>query len=361
MKNWILTIGCFVCLHFLPAQTIQRSQVITEFFRASSIEGNLAGEDPNRRLTIYLPPGYDSRNTRYPVIYFLHGFPVDDSICMAEFNLRILLDSAIQTGRMKPVIVVLPNSYTRFRGSLYTNSPFTGKWADFIRKDVVGFVDRKYRTIPDRLARGLAGHSMGGYGALKLGMLYSDVFSVVYSLSPGGLDWGPYFNLGNRAFKKLQFTGNGDDVMRAFDTLSWDWVTNNDFYAMLFTVFGRAFAQQEDNLPFYGSLPVTYVGDSMIINAVVLRNWESNFINNMVDAHIPALRALTALKIDWGRSDEIPFITGNCLRFSEKLEAYGIAHFAESYAGDHGSKLIGWEGRINTEVLPFFNHYLKFE
>ena len=137
--------------------------------------------------------------------------------------------------------------------------------------------------------------------------------------------------------------------------------TNKDFYAMLFTVFGRAFAPDEKNLPFYGALPVHYIGDSMIVNTTILKKWEENFIYNMIDTHIASLKSLNALKLDWGRNDEIPFISVTCMQLSKKLEEYGIDHFAEEYLGDHGSKIAGNDGRINTEMLPFFNNYLKFE
>ena len=361
MKHLSLILCLFISLRNTSAQTTEKGKVIVEKFLAVSIQGNHGGEDPMRRLTIYLPPGYNESKRLYPVIYFLHGFPIDDSICMADFYFQDLLDQAIASGRLNPMILVLPNSYTRFRGSLYTNSSLTGNWADYIAKDVVQYVDKKFRTIPDRMSRGLAGHSMGGHGALKIGMMYSDVFSAVYSLSPGGLNWGPYFNIGNAGFKKVQFAKNEEEIFNGFDNLSSDWATNKDFYAMLFTVFGRAFAPDEKNFPFYGALPVHYIGDSMIVNTTILKKWEENFLYNMIDTHIQSLKSLTALKLDWGRNDEIPFIVGNCMQLSKKLEAYGIDHFAEEYIGDHGGKIGGNDGRINTEVLPFFNTYLKFE
>jgi enterochelin esterase-like enzyme len=363
MKRLSIILFLFISLNNTSAQSTAKGKVIVKKFLAVSIQGNHGGENPMRRLTIYLPPGYEESKKRYPVIYFLHGFPIDDSICMADFHFQDLLDQAIASSRMNPMIVVLPNSYTHFRGSLYTNSSLTGNWSDFIAKDVVQYVDKNFRTIPDRMSRGLAGHSMGGHGALKIGMLYSDTFSAVYALSPGGLNWGPYLNIGNAGFKKVQFAKNEQEIFNGFDSslLLSDFATNKDFYAMLFTVFARAFAPDETNLPFYGALPVHYVGDSMVVNVTILKKWEENFPYNMIDTHIAALKRLTALKLDWGRNDEIPFIAVTCIQLSKKLEAYGIDHFAEEYLGDHGSKIGGSDGRINTEMLPFFNTYLKVE
>ena len=99
----------------------------------------------------------------------------------------------------------------------------------------------------------------------------------------------------------------------------------------------------------------------MVVNVAILKKWEENFPYNMIDAHVPELKRLTALKLEWGRNDELPFIPVTCMQFSKKLEALGIKHFAEEYFGDHSSEIMGANGRIYTEVFPFFNSYLKFE
>ena len=62
------------------------------------------------------------------------------------------------------MIIVLPNSFNKYKGSVYTNSEVTGQWEDFIVEDVIAFMDSNYRTIATAEGRGLAGHSMGGYG-----------------------------------------------------------------------------------------------------------------------------------------------------------------------------------------------------
>ena len=130
------------------------SKVEIKTFLATSIKGNKGGEDPNRRLTIYLPPGYSTNQHRYAVLYFLHGFASDDDDMMKWLEFKTLLDSAINAGILKPCILVLPNSMTKYYGSFYTNSSVAGNWADFIGKDVVEYIDKNYRTIADRKSRG---------------------------------------------------------------------------------------------------------------------------------------------------------------------------------------------------------------
>lgn len=97
-----------------------------------------------------------------------------------------------------------------------------------------------------------------------------------------------------------------------------------------------------------------------VINPAVVKQWENSFAMNMVEAHLPALRSLSAIKIDWGRNDEYSHIRENVPLFSKKLKANGVNHIAEDYEADHMNRLGGADGRIYLEMLPFFDKYLKF-
>lgn len=299
-------------------------------------------------MTVYLPPGYDQITNRFPVIYYLHGFTRNDSLQIASDHFDQLLDKAITGGKIRPVIVVMPDQYTLFRGSFYTNSSLTGNWADFTAKDLVNYVDRHYRTIPDKESRGIIGHSMGGYGAIKLGMLFFDVFASVYALSPGVLaavkDLGP----NGEAFKRAQQIKTRDELL-------------NDFLANVVVALGRAYSPNPGKPPFYCDLPYTYNGDSLLIDYNVLDLWNKNSQIEMVDDYRNNLKKLNALKLDWGRNEEFAHIPITSLMFSQKLEDLGINHYAEEYIGTHGNKLWTDDGRALNDMLPFFNTYLKFE
>ena len=82
------------------------------------------------------------------------------------------------------MIVVMPDSKTVHNGSMYSSSVTVGDFEQFIARDVVSSIDARYRTIPKRTSRGLAGHSMGGYGASRIGMKQADVFGSLYIMSP---------------------------------------------------------------------------------------------------------------------------------------------------------------------------------
>src|SRR5678809_1349357 len=76
-----------------------------------------------------------------------------------------------------------PDAFTKYSGSMYSSSPTTGDWEAYIAEDLVGYVDSHYRTIANRMSRGLGGHSMGGYGTIRIGMKRPDVFSSLYIMS----------------------------------------------------------------------------------------------------------------------------------------------------------------------------------
>jgi S-formylglutathione hydrolase FrmB len=360
MTKLFLTSLTFALITFNTfSQPASEGKVSSQKFLAPSIQNNKGGEDALRRVSVYVPPGYTESTQRYPTIYFLHGFAVDDSLMFAWNGLKELMDKAISSGKIQPMILVLPNSSNRFRGSFYTNSALMGNWADFIGKDVVAHIDKNFRTIAHRNSRGLAGHSMGGNGALKIGMLFSDVFSSVYAMSPAVLNWSNDFTIKNSGFKRLSKLKSEHDILKALDES--DQFDEVGFYAGVFSAMARVYSPDPSVPIIQAKLPVHFIGDSAVYNTAIIKKWEANFPFNMIDDHLDHLKSLTALKMDWGRNENFAHIPVTAMQFSKKLEAYGIYHFAEEYIGDHVNMLGGFDGRIYTELLPFFNTYLKFE
>lgn len=338
---------------------ICQGKLVRGAFVAPSLQNNQAGEDPLRQLSVYLPPDYEKGTQRYPVIYVLHGYGGTDSVMMNVWiNFKQLLDEAIKTRKMRPMIVVAPNSYTKLLGSFYTNSSVTGNWADYIAKDVVQYMDKNFRTIPDRRSRGLCGHSMGGNGALKLGMMYAETFSAIYALSPAVLNWYGDFSLASGGFKRISKLKNADAIAKAL-IQSDDNSDFDAFFAGVLTAMARGYSPNAAEKEMFADFPVTYMGDSAVYHPDVISKWEAQFPFHMIDHYLPQLRSLTALKLDWGRNEDFSHIPHSSLEFSKKLETYRIKHFAEEYIGDHGNMLDGFEGRIFNELLPFFERYLK--
>ncbi|RYY96792.1 MAG: esterase family protein [Chitinophagaceae bacterium] len=337
------------CLSALAAGAQQppKGTVVVRRFEASSLR-NTGGESPERRVSIYLPPGYEKGNGRYPVLYYLHGFTWSDSNLVATDHYNDLFDKAIASGAIRPVIVVMPNANTLYGGSFYSNSPLTGNWSDFTARELVGWVDAQFRTIPQREARGLAGHSMGGYGAIKTAMLYPSVFSAVYALSPAVLGFGRELGADNSGFAEAAQLADRAEL-----------TNGKHFFANAFVAMGRAWSPDATK-PFGAALPVRYVDGRPVIDEPVLAQWKAQMPLYMIDRYADSLRKLSALRFDWGRNDPLGHIPATALEFSKKLEALRIRHWAEEYIGTHGSEIGTPEGRLLTELLPFFDRQLRF-
>src|SRR5256714_6146864 len=145
--------------------TVERIKIHGE-----ALEGNLEGDAVDRDVIVFLPPSYArEKSRRYPVVYALHGYSIGADQWSREIHVPQTIEGAFAQGAHE-MIFVLPDSKTVHNGSMYSSSVTTGDFEAFIAHDVVAYIDAHYRTIPKRSSRGLAGHSMGGYGASRIGM-----------------------------------------------------------------------------------------------------------------------------------------------------------------------------------------------
>ncbi len=159
------------------------SKIVLEIFSSELLQNNPLGDPPTRRVPVYLPPDYDEAEMRYPVVYLLTGFTGRGTILLNDSpfdeNIPERLDRLIAAGEMQPMIVVMPDCFTRYGGSQYLNSSATGPYEDYLMDELVPFIDRRYRTRAEARYRAIAGKSSGGYGALTLAMRHPDVFGAL--------------------------------------------------------------------------------------------------------------------------------------------------------------------------------------
>src|SRR5580693_6120492 len=186
-----LGLACASCLHaqvqtlvpaVVPGAKPAKVEQIT--VHGTSLEGNLEGDAVDRRVIVYLPPSYSTDKKRcYPVVYALHGYSIGAEQWSKEIHVPQTIEGAFAKGAHE-VIVVLPDSKTVHNGSMYSSSITTGDFENYVARDVVSYIDAHYRTLATRESRGLVGHSMGGYGATRIGMKHADVFGSLYIMSP---------------------------------------------------------------------------------------------------------------------------------------------------------------------------------
>jgi enterochelin esterase-like enzyme len=315
--------------------TVQRVTV-----HGKGLEGNLEGDSPDRDVAVYLPPSYETdRTRRYPVVYMLHGFTdnVDNwwGVHPHFINLPEVIEKALAAGAMREMIVVMPNAFTRYQGSMYSNSATTGDWEDFIASELVGYIDSHYRTIPEAAARGLSGHSMGGYGAIRIGMKHPEVFSSLYILSPCCMAANLQPN--SRGMAQAEAVQDPADVAKA------------EFLTKAMLASAAAWSPNPKNPPFYFDLP-TKNGE---VQPAIVAKWAANAPLAMIDQYIANLKRLRAIAVDAGAQDVS--IAGTVTVLHEILNSYGIRHTFEIYEGTHTSRIAE---RVEKQTLPFFSSNL---
>ncbi|WP_333820960.1 alpha/beta hydrolase [Ohtaekwangia sp.] len=320
--------------------TVQRIKVHGKF-----LEQNLSGDSAERYVSVYLPASYKNNPAkRYPVVYFLHGYTDND----AKFygfekhwmTLPPILDSVFAKDAMHEMIVVTPNAYTTFQGSMYSNSATTGNWEDFIAEELVAYIDSHFRTLAKTESRGLCGHSMGGYGALRIGRKYPDVFSVVYLLSPCCLNSPP-----------MSLQPIPQSFLRADSIKTLDEVLKADFGTKALFASAAAWSPNPANPPFFIDLPVK----EGKVQPGILQKWDANRPLNNLDQYIFNIRKLKAIGFDAGTKDA--WIAESIKTLDNELNKYGIKHFFEIYEGDHINRVAE---RIQNKMVKFFSDNLSF-
>lgn len=348
MRWLLIVVGAWVVYGGSSALATAQGVIHRDSVPAPALSHNKVGDPAWDRVSVYVPPGYDRNpRRRYPVLYFLHGFDADDRALIKgayqNLNIRVSMDSLVKAGAVNEMIIVMPNARNAYNGSFYTNSPITGNWEQFIVRDLVNYVDRKYRTLRTRNARGLAGHSMGGYGALRVGMRNPETFSAVYALSPYGL-----------AFADSVERGYEKNWRAALALRSWSDFPGAGFITNLLLAFGAANSPDANNPPFYVALPYVPSGDSLVLDQRVARRWSVRPLA-MVRDYAANLKRL-AIAFDAGTADGFKDIPIRSAELDSLMTELGIRHSFELYNGGHGDHI---RSRIETEVLPFFSKALQ--
>ena len=301
------------------------------------LEGNLEGDAADRDVLVFLPPSYATDAARrYPVVYALHGYSIGAEQWSKEIHVPQTIEGAFAKGS-REVIVVLPDSKTVHNGSMYSSSITTGDFEKFIARDLVAYMDSHYRTIANREARGLVGHSMGGYGATRIGMKHPEVFGSLYIMSPCCLSPrapGQFKPEDQKTLESVRTPADSEQL---------------PFILRAQLASAAAWSPNPRNPPLYLDLPI---GEKQ---QAVLAKWAANSPLAFLDQYAGNLRRYRAIALDVGDQDGLRTDTG---KLHDALDNYGIANSFEIYPGTHTSNVAF---RFQDYVLPFFSKSLSFE
>ena len=342
----VTLVSLFLSPRIHAAETGPRGTLITEHFQSHVLRKTRTGLDPNRSITIYLPPGYAESGKAYPVVYYFHSINWSPEKMFEDGNLVRLIERAFARG-LAPEFIFIAADYTSpTMGSWFENSPTTGRWIDFTLDELVPFIDGRFRTLRHRNSRAVVGDFIGGYGALKFAMLRPDLFSVVYALHPvaprGGLI--PMQDMVDRP------------RVHAAKSFSELW---GDYYAPGFVAISQAYLPNPDRPPFFCDFIVEMENGAPKFDPARVRQLEHNFyLSELLREKADSLRQMRGLAFDWGRYDVTQSHVYSNQAFTRTLDQLGIEHTAEEYNGNHWNRNWTDDGRFYTRVLPFLGRHL---
>ena len=351
---------------------------------APSLEGNLIGTPTEQFVQVYLPPNYERSHKRYPVLYLLHGFHGTDRTWMKDLDAperaptndspyqdyglitAEWLDAKFRDDGIPEMLVVAPNGRNRFKHSFWINGEVTGNWTDYVVKDVVGFIDANFRTLPQRASRGLAGHSGGAHGSIRIAMSHPEIFNSVYAMSPCCLgpdsashtismstdDDGEFSDFAKQVFTSVSNLRSDDDLPGSSGARPHDFNVNAE------VAIAAVYSPNANNPPFYSDFAFDWKDGKLVMDKEVADRRRQRYAYHQLDLFSDALRSLDGFMIDTGEL-EFESLRRGAGDFVEKLADQQVPVRFEIYAdGDHGNLFVS---RMMTLGLDFFAAHLSTE
>lgn len=173
MKKYII-IACIICFQIYTLQAQTKGTVNEQLLYTSSVLGY------DVHYSIYLPPNYATSGKNYPVVYLLHGYKGDYTSWVKQGNIKKIMDKGIAKGTIEPMILIIPDGKVFWYINDYLSK---ARYEDFMFQEFLPYIDKTYKTIPDKQHRAVAGLSMGGYGSLVWAMKHPEKFSYCVALS----------------------------------------------------------------------------------------------------------------------------------------------------------------------------------
>ncbi len=324
---------------------MSKGKIVLETFDSEILKGNPLGDPSQRTFPVYLPPNYDSSDESYPVVFMLIGFTGSGMMLMNQSfmseNIEQRLDRLISEGTMKEMIVVMPDCITKYGGSQYINSTGTGNYEDYIIKELVPYIDGKYKTKADAGSRAVIGKSSGGYGAVVLAMRNPNVFSMMCSTA-GDMYFEfcylPEFPRFVPAIEKKY--GKGDEGVANFikNELNYRQPKPKSFHDIVNSIgMASCYSPNPDGFETKGynfDLPFNTTTGEM--NWEVFAKWKEHDPVDMAEKYSDNLRKLKLIYLDAGTTDEFALNIGARI-FCSRLDGLGIKYIHEEFEGGHFS------------------------
>ncbi len=293
-------------------------------FDSQLLRGNPLGDPHERPLWVYTPPGYEEEaGRRYPSVYVIQGYTGQLPMWRNRMPFRQpfteTADAVFAGGRTPPAIVVFVDAWTRYGGSQFVDSPGTGRYHSYLCDEVVAWVDRTYRTVPDRDHRAIMGKSSGGFGAMITPMLRPDLFSGLATHAGDTLYEHCYVRDFGPAVRALR--GYDGDIWRWWADFTSRVAFTKEEDGTLVGLLGVAacFSARDD-----GTVELPFDQRTGVLLPQVWQRWLDWDPVRMAPGYADALRSLRSIWIDAGTRDDY-FLDLGAEAFRAELGRLGVA------------------------------------
>ena len=307
---------------------------------SSSVLKNNPLKDPyKRKILVYLPPSYFNGTKKFPVLYLISGFTGYGALNMnlAPFseNIQQRMDRLISTKAIKEMIVVMPDCFTKYGGSQYVNSAATGRYEDYMVKEIVPFIDSNFRTIPKAASRCIIGKSSGGYGAMWLAMRNPGTFGLMATHSGDSAFEYCYMEHFAEFIVLIQKYGKGHNAVQNFikTQINNKQPKGSDFHNIINTIgMSACYSPNPKRKEYNFDLPFDiYTGE---ILPTVWNKWLKFDPVRIVNKYKSNLKKLKYIYVDCGVKDEFKLQAGARI-FCDKLKQNGIKFTHYEFNGGH--------------------------
>jgi len=288
------------------------------------LRGNPLGDPYERPLWVYLPPGYDDDpDRRYPAVYVIQGYTGHLEMWRNRDPFRQpfteTADAVFARAEAPPALVVYVDAWTSYGGSQFVDSPGTGRYHSYLCDEIVPWVDRRYRTLPQAAHRAIMGKSSGGFGAMITPMLRPDLFGALATHAGDALYELCYIPHFGPAARLLRYYGG--DIGRWWDDFRSRVSFTKEADQVLLGLLGVAacFSAHED-----GTVELPFDARTGAIRPEAWERWLDWDPVRMAPRYAAALRSLRAIWIDAGTRDD-DFLDLGAEAFRKALREAGVA------------------------------------
>ena len=336
----------------MPTHNFARPQgrLVEITIDSQALADNQLDDPAQRSVAVYLPPGYDEDDpTGYPMFVGLaafggSGFKLLNWQSFGE-SLAQRVDRLIAEGEMGPVVLVLPDGFTRLGGNQWIDSPVMGRWEGFVLDELIPTVEAQFRVRPGAEHRAVFGHSSGGYAALIHAMKHGEQWGAVASHSG---DVGFELLYGRELPDALaMLAAYGNDPQDFLDELwAGDRIGGRQFNTLMMLAMAATYAP-EPGAPLGIRLPVD--ADTCARDQRRWARWLAHDPAEVAEApeSIESMKGLRGLYLDCGSRDE-HFLHFGSRALVRKLVDTGVNHVYQEFDGGHS----GVSYRLDVS-LPF--------